>query len=60
MPMIMLLFISPKNEVDIRKECVKMNKKNVFLVIFLTVHQTEKIPKKNFNSYIVSINMIKN
>ena len=30
----MLLFIFPKNEVDIRKECVKMHYKNLVLVIF--------------------------
>ena len=41
----MFLFISPKNEIDIRKECAEMHWKNVFLVIFFTVHQTEKIPK---------------
>ena len=39
----MLRFIFPKNEVDIRKECVKCTKKYI-LVIFFTVHQTEMIP----------------
>ena len=34
----MLFFISPKNEVNIRKERVKMYYKNVFLVILLTKH----------------------
>ena len=40
----MLLFIFPKNEVDILKS-VKMHYKNLVLVIFFfTVHQKEKIP----------------
>ena len=39
----MLFFISPKNEVDIRKECVKMHKKNVMFSDFLTAPQTDKI-----------------
>ena len=41
----MLLFISPKNEVDIRKECKKNTLEKCIFSDFFTVHQTEKIPK---------------
>ena len=32
----MLFFISPKHQVDIRKECSKMNQKNVLFSDFFT------------------------
>ena len=51
----MLVFISLKKEVDIRKEYVKMTLNNVFFSYFLPEPQTEKIrhKKKHFrNSYI--------
>ena len=43
----MLLFISPKDEVDIRKECIKNALEKCLFSYFFTVHQTEKIPYHN-------------
>ena len=43
----MLFFASPKKEVDIRKECVKMHQKNVSFSHFFTAPQTEKIRRRS-------------